>query len=157
VALIGLAVVSLLVVATNPYALVFVVPALHAWLWLPHVRMRRGPAAPAVLVAGLAGPALLVLSPAIRFGLGFDAPWYLLELVAVGYIHAGAVAITLVGAACTAQLVAVTTGRYAPYPDRRERPARGPIRQLIRAVVVTIRTRRRDTDRRRRAYGGQER
>jgi len=143
VALIGLAVVSLLVLATNPYALVFVVPALHAWLWLPHLRARRGPAGFLVLVAGLAGPALLVLSLAVRFGLGFDAPWYLVELAAVGYVHVPAVAITLAGAACTAQLAAVTTGRYAPYPGRGERPPRGPIRQLIRTVVVTIRTRER--------------
>ena len=59
----------------------------------------------------------------MRFGLGFDAPWYLLELVGVGYVHLPAVAITLAGAACAAQLAAVTLGRYAPYPDRGERPA----------------------------------
>src|SRR4029077_10125749 len=34
-ALLALAVVALLVVATNPFALVFVLPSLHAWLWLP--------------------------------------------------------------------------------------------------------------------------
>jgi len=80
-ALIGLGIVSLLVLATNPYALVFLVPALHAWLWLPQVRTRRRAVAVLLLAAGLAGPALIVLSLAIRFGLGFDAPWYLLELV----------------------------------------------------------------------------
>ena len=80
-ALIGLGIVALLVLATNPYALVFFVPALHAWLWLPHVRLGRRPLGALLLVAGLAGPALIVLSLAFRFGLGFDAPWYLLELV----------------------------------------------------------------------------
>ena len=40
-ALIGLGIVALLVLATNPYALLFFVPALHAWLWLPQ-RARRG-------------------------------------------------------------------------------------------------------------------
>jgi hypothetical protein len=153
-ALIGLAVVALLVLATNPYALVFVLPALHAWLWLPHLRARRGPAGLLVLVAGLVGPGLIVLSLGIRFGLGFDAPWYLLELAAVGYLHVPAVAITLAGAACAAQLTAVTTRRYAPYPGRRERPARGPIRELVRTVVVTIRARRRAPEGRRRAFGG---
>jgi hypothetical protein len=141
-ALIGLAVVSLLVLATNPYALIFFVPALHAWLWLPQVRALRGPAVPALLVIGALGPLAIVLSLAIRFGLGFDAPWYLAELVSLGYVHVPAVAITLAGTACAAQLVAVAAHRYAPYPDRRERLPRGPLRGLVRAVVLTARARR---------------
>jgi hypothetical protein len=141
-ALLGLAVVSLLVLATNPYALLFFVPALHVWLWLPQVRARRGPAGIALLLAGLAGPALIVLSLGIRFGLGFDAPWYLAELVALGYVHVPAVAITLAGVGCAAQLTAVTSHRYAPYPERGERPARGPLRELVRTVVLTVRSRR---------------
>jgi len=143
VALLGLAVVSLLVLATNPYALIFFVPALHAWLWLPQLRMRRGPAAALVLLLGLAGPALIVASLGVRFGLGFDTPWYLAVLAAVGYIHVPAVAITLGGAACAAQLAAVTLNRYAPYPDRHERAPRGPIRELVRAIVLATRNRRR--------------
>jgi hypothetical protein len=141
-ALIGLGVVALLVLATNPYALVFLVPALHTWLWLPHVRTRQRPVAVVLLVAGLVGPALILLSLAIRFGLGFDAPWYLLELVSLGYVHVPAAAITLAGAACAAQLAAVTAHRYAPYPDRDERPQFGPFRNLVRALVLTARARR---------------
>jgi hypothetical protein len=154
VALIGLAIVALLVLATNPYALLFVVPTLHAWLWLPQLRERSGPAALVLLVAGLVGPALILLSLATRFGLGFDAPWYLLELAAVGYLPLAAVAITLAGAACAAQLTAVATGRYAPYPDRGDRPSRGPIRELVRTVVLRIRARRREPGERHRAFGG---
>jgi hypothetical protein len=141
-ALIGLGIVSLLVLATNPYALVFLVPAMHAWLWLPQVRTRPRPVAVVLLVVGLAGPALVVLSLAIRFGLGFDAPWYLLELVSLGYVHVPAVAITLAGAACAAQLFAVTAHRYAPYPDRGERPPLGPFRSIVRALVLAARARR---------------
>ena len=141
-ALIGLGIVSLLVLATNPYALLFFVPALHAWLWLPHVRLGRRPLGALLLVAGLAGPALIVLSLALRFGLGFDAPWYLLELVSLGYVHVPAVAITLAFAACAAQLFAVTAHRYAPYPERGERPRLGPFRSLVRALVLTARARR---------------
>src|SRR5581483_11641133 len=37
-ALLALGVVGLLVVATNPFALIFVLPSLHLWLWLPQVR-----------------------------------------------------------------------------------------------------------------------
>jgi hypothetical protein len=153
-ALLGLGVVALLVLATNPYALVFFVPALHAWLWLPHVRMRRGPSEVLVFLVGLAGPVLLLLSLAIRFGLGFDAPWYLVELAAAGYIRLPAVAIVLAATACAAQLLAVTANRYAPYPPRAERPARGPLRELVRRVVLALRARRRVTEERRRAFGG---
>ena len=153
-ALLTLGVVSLLVLATNPFALIFVLPALHAWLWLPQVRSGRPPARAFVLLLGLVGPALILLSLGARYGLGFDAPWYLLELAALGYVQLPAVAITLGGAACAAQLAMVAAGRYAPYPDPGERPARGPLRELVRAVVLALRARRRVTEERRRAFGG---
>jgi hypothetical protein len=97
---------------------------------------------------------LILFSLAFRFGLGFDAPWYLLELVAIGYVHTPAVVITLCGAACAAQLAVVAAGRYAPYPPAGERPERGPLRELVRHVVLAVRARRRVTEERRRAFGG---
>jgi hypothetical protein len=154
VALLGLGVVALLVLATNPYALIFLLPALHAWLWLPQVRNGRPAARVIVLALGLLGPALLLWSLGSRYGLGFDTPWYLLELAAVGYIPVIAVAISLGATACAAQLVAVASGRYAPYPERDERPVRGPLRELVRTVVLTVRARRRVTEERRRSFGG---
>jgi len=42
-----------------------------------------------------------------------------------------------------AQLAALAVGRYAPYPAPRERPARGPLRELVRRVVLAERARRR--------------
>ncbi len=153
-ALLGLGLVSLLVLATNPFALLFVLPPLHAWLWLPAARARRWPARAALLLIGLIGPALILLSLGIRFGLGFDAPWYLLTLVSVGWVHVPPVAIALGAAACAAQLVAVAANRYAPYPDPGERPPRGPIRELIRAVVLAFRARKRVSEERRQAFGG---
>jgi len=150
-ALLALAVASLLVLATNPFALLFVLPAVHAWLWLPQVRSGAPPARWVLFAVGLVGPALLPLSLALRFGLGFDAPWYLLHLAAIGYVHVPPVAIVLAGGACAAQLAAVSAGRYAPYPERRERPARGPLRELVRSVVLGVRARRRDVEERRRA------
>jgi hypothetical protein len=152
--LLALAVVSLLVLATNPFALLFVLPALHAWLWLPQVRSGKPLARAFVLLLGLTGPALILLSLGVRYGLGFDAPWYLLELVALGYVQLPTVAITLGGVACAAQLATVAAGRYAPYPEPGERPVRGPLRELVRAVILAIRARRRVTDDRRRAFGG---
>jgi hypothetical protein len=149
-ALLGLAIVALLVVATNPFALLFVLPALHAWLWLPQVRSGRPPARLIFFLLGLLGPALIVLSLAYRFGLGFDALWYVVLLAAVGYVHLPTIAITLCGGACAAQLAVVAAGRYAPYPGPRERPARGPVRNVVRAVAVSAQ---RSRDQRRRAAG----
>jgi hypothetical protein len=154
VALLGLAVVALLVLATNPFALVFFLPALHAWLWLPQVRASRWPARVALLLLGLAGPAVLLASLAVRYGLGFDAPWYLLVLVSLGWVHVVPVAIVLLGTAAGAQLAAVAAGRYAPYPAPADRGTRGPLRELVRAIVLAARSRRRVTEERRRAFGG---
>jgi hypothetical protein len=153
-ALLALGVAALLTLATNPFALLFVLPTLHAWLWLPQVRRAHVSVRAAVFLVGLVGPALIVISLATRYGLGFDAPWYLVELVAVGYVHLPAVAITLAGGAAAAQLAAVSAGRYAPYPAPGERPARGPLRELIRSVVLAVRSRRRVTRERRRSFGG---
>jgi len=149
VALLGLGIVSLLVLATNPFALIFFLPAMHAWLWLPQVQSSRAPTRAVLFLIGLVGPLLIILSLALRFGLGFDAPWYLLELVAVGYVHLPAVVITLCGAACAAQLAVVTAGRYAPYPPAGQRPERGPLRELVRRLVLAQRARRRRAQARR--------
>jgi len=143
VALLALGIVALLTLATNPFALLFFLPALHAWLWLPQVRARHPLIRVVVFCLGLTGPLLIVLSLAVRFRLGFDAPWYLLELVGVGYVQLPAVAITLGGVACAAQLAAVATGRYAPYPPAGARTDRGPLRSLIRAIILAFRARRR--------------
>ncbi len=153
-ALIGLAIVALLVLATNPYALIFFLPPLHAWLFLPQARA-GGPGARLVVFAlGLAGPALILLSLGSRYGLGLDAPWYLLELAALGYVHVPAIAITLAGAACASQLAAVAANRYAPYPGRSERPARGPFREAVRRTALAVRARRRARAHDERAFGG---
>jgi hypothetical protein len=130
-ALLVLAVLALLTVATNAFALIFLLPSLHAWLWLPQVRSESVWLRGAVLAAGLAGPAMLVCSLALRFHLGLDAPWYLAELVAIGYVPLPAVVIGLGWLAAGGQLTAIAAGRYAPYPSARDRPPRGPVRLLI--------------------------
>jgi hypothetical protein len=143
VALLVLALVGLLVAATNPFALIFVLPSMHAWLWLPHVRDRPLWARGLVLAAGLSGPLLLLGSLAIRFGLGLDAPWYLAELVAIQYVKLPTVVIATGWLAAAAQLAAITAGRYAPYPGVDERPRYGPLRRTLRRIVLGRRARRR--------------
>jgi hypothetical protein len=143
VSLLGLAVVALLVIATNTFALLFLLPALHAWLWLPQVRTARTAARLGVYAVGLAGVALLVLSFAVRFGMGLDTPWYVLTLVSVGYIKTTPVLVTLAAVAAGAQLAAATVGRYAPYPGPGEPRPAGPLQAVVRATVRSLRAQRR--------------
>jgi hypothetical protein len=135
VALVALLLVALLVAATNPFALLFVLPALHVWLWLPQLRIARAPVRVFLFLLGLAGPGLLLASLAWRFGLGLDAVWYLVELIANGYVTTLAFVVALAGAAAASQLAAASAGRYAPYPTARERGPRGPLRELVRTIV----------------------
>jgi hypothetical protein len=141
--LLCLGALSLLVVATNPFALVFLLPALHVWLWLPQVRGAPLGVRLGVLVLGFAGPALLLGSFAGRFGLGWDALWYLAELRAVGYVPFVVMPLLVVWLAGTGQLAALATRRYAPYPAAAELPPSGPLRKVVRSTVLTLRDRRR--------------
>jgi hypothetical protein len=153
-ALLSLAVVALLVVATNPFALLFILPSLHAWLWLPHYRARPVWTRAALLAAGFLGPLLLLGSLAWRYGLGLDAPWYLAELTAAGYVKLPALVICLAWLAAAGQVAALAVGRYAPYPSAQQRPPRGPIRETVRHLVLTVRRSRRASQTARRALEG---
>lgn len=135
-AMLVLAVVGLVVAATNPYALLFVLPSLHAWLWLPQVSDRGRAAQFGVYALGFAGPLLLLGSFALRFDLGLDAVWYLLALTAIGYVPLPLVLAFLAWGAAASQAGAVALGRYAPYPDASERPARGPLREGARQAIL---------------------
>jgi hypothetical protein len=150
-ALLALAVLALLVVATNPFALLFLLPSLHAWLWLPQFRRRPPWIRGALLGAGFLGPLLLLGSLAFRYHLGLDAFWYLGELTATGYVQLPAVVIAVGWLAAAGQMSALATGRYAPYPSARERPPRGPVRETIRRIALTVRARRRAGSAERRA------
>jgi Peptidase family M28 len=153
-ALLALGVVALLIVATNPFALVFVLPSLHVWLWLPQVRLSRPAVRAAVLAVGFLGPLLLLWSFASRYGLGWDAPWYLAWLYSLGYAPGIGLVIGLGWAAAAGQLVALSAGRYAPYPSAAERPPRGPFRETVRRVVLAQRRRRRESELAKRALHG---
>ena len=148
-ALLTLGVVGLLVAATNPFALLFVLPSLHLWLWLPQVQSRSPLARALVFLAGFAGPGLLVWMFATHYGLGWDAPWFLAQLFAAGYAPRSLLVIALAWLAAAGQLAAVAAGRYAPYPGPRERPRRGPVRALLRTLVLSQRRRTVAADRRR--------
>jgi hypothetical protein len=153
-ALLCLGALALVVAALNPFALVLLLPSLHAWLWLPNMHGAPRWARAGVLAVGFAGPALLVGSFAVRYDLGWDAPWYLLELRAVGYLPFAVVPVAVAWLAGAAQLAAIAAGRYAPYPSAAERPPRGPIRAIVRSIVLANRARRRATEEEREALEG---
>ena len=141
-ALLVLGLIAIVVVAVNSFALVFVLPALHTWVWLPQLQHRSAGVRFAVIAAGFAGPALLVWSFADRLGLGIDALAYLVELVAIGYVPVPFVLLFLAWLAVGGQLSALAAGRYAPYPSAEERPPRGPIREVVRLALLAIERRR---------------
>ena len=142
-ALLALGALSLLIVATNPYALLFLLPSLHAWLWLPQMRQLATPARLAVLAVGFAGPVLLLGEFAGRYGLGWDAPWYVAELRVVGYVPFVVVPLLVVWLAGAAQLSALSVRRYGPYPEADALPPRGPVRRLLRRTYLGVHNRRR--------------
>ena len=142
-ALLALGALALLVVATNPFALLFLLPSLHAWLWLPQVRRTSAALRLAVLALGFAGPALLVGELAGRYGLGWNAFWYLAELRAVGYVPFIVMPLLAIWLAGGAQLSTLAVRRYAPYPAAAEVPPRGPARRVLRRTYLAVRDRRR--------------
>jgi hypothetical protein len=151
-ALLVLAVLSLLVVAMNPYSVLFLLPSLHAWIWLPQFRHRPVALRATLLLAGFGGPLLLIGSLAFRLDLGFDAPWYLAQLAAVGFVPLPALLVTSVWLAVAGQLAASVAGRYAPYPAVGERPRLGVGRRIVRKAVLASR-RRSAREERKRALG----
>jgi Peptidase family M28 len=140
-ALLALGVIGLLVAATNPFSLIFLLPSLHAWLWMPQVQDRRPAARAGVYLAGFAGPLYLVWTFATHYGLGWDAPWYIARLFAAGYAPLPLLVIGVGWLAAAGQVAALAAGRYAPYPAPQERPKRGPIRELIRTLHLAQRRR----------------
>ena len=95
------------------------------------------------------GRSLLVGSVATSLGLGFDAPWYLAQLAAVGYIRFPTLLVAAAWIAVAAQLTAIVSRRYAPYPTAAERGRRGPIRTLVRRSVRAVGHRDRSEERQR--------
>jgi hypothetical protein len=133
VALAMLAAAAAGTVGANPYALMFLLPSLHAWLWLLQARRARLWLRAGLFAAGFAGPLVILGSLAIRFGLGFDAPWYLAALAAVGYVPPAAMLIAAVWLAAAGQVGALAFGRYAPYPSRAARRRLGMV-ALVRRL-----------------------
>jgi len=133
-ALVGLGVLALALALAKPYALVFVLPSLYAWMWLP-LRGRLWQRA-LLFSVGLAGPllGLYLLSRQLDLN-SVETPLYVVGLATVGYLSLGSVLAAIAWAAATAQLAALTFGRYAPYAHGMEPPPAGVIRRSVRGIV----------------------
>jgi len=141
-ALTGLGAVGVLVAIAHPLALVFLVPSLYTWLWLPQIS-RRAWLRDVLFGTGLAGALLVAISIGDRFRLGARTPLYLLQLVGDGYVPWTTFALSLAWGAVAAQLGALAVGRYGPYAGGVTRPPRGAIRESVRRVALAVQSRRR--------------
>lgn len=133
VGLAWLGIVAIGIAALNLSSLLFVLPSLYAWLWLPQVSSRVARAT--LLGVGLLGPISAIVLLARDLRLGLDVVTYVAGLVTVGYVGVAAVIVALAWAAAAAQLGALACGRYAPYADGAEPPPPGEIRRGVRALV----------------------
>jgi hypothetical protein len=113
------------------------------------VQTRQPALRASVFLAGFLGPGYLVWSFATHYELGWDAPWYIAKLFAVGHAPLPLFVIGLAWLSAAGQLAALAAGRYAPYPAPGERPRRGPLRELIRTLVFAPRRRAARTEARR--------
>ncbi len=130
VALATLGVVAIGLAVLQPYALIFVLPSLYAWLWIP----LDGPSATRAFVfaAGLLGPIVGLFLLGSELGLSaVDAVLYVIGLFTVGYLPLSSALLGVVWAAAAAQLGALALGRYAPYASGMEPPPAGSVRRLI--------------------------
>lgn len=135
-ALLVVAIAALIVAWLNSYALLFLLPPLHAWIWMPQIRSYRPWTLLALLAIGLLGPLFIYWELASRLQLGLSVVWYMASLAAVGYLKLPLLVVATVLAAAGAQLAALSVGRYAPYPAAEERPALLLPQRLAHRVVA---------------------
>jgi hypothetical protein len=125
VALVTLGGVAVATALVSPYGLLFVLPSLYAWLWLPQVERGPGWVSDVLYGLGLAGPALALVVIGTQLALGWDTPLYVVSLMTLGLIPWTTVLVLIVWAAVAAQVAALATGRYRPVGRlTRERPER---------------------------------
>lgn len=137
IALSWLAIVAIAIGLVRPYTLVFVLPSLYAWLWLP-LWTRLWPRA-LLFGVGLLGPLVGLVILASQIGLGlFDTSLYLASLASIGYISWTSVLFALAWATAAAQLAALALGRYAPYAGGAEPPPSGLVRGAIGSVSNSL-------------------
>ncbi|HEX5261684.1 MAG TPA: hypothetical protein VFW18_09420, partial [Gaiellales bacterium] len=105
---------TLLLTAVNPFALVLVLPAVHAWLWLAHAARISRRTMLAVWAVGLIGPLALVIELWHGQGAGSQTPRALVAMTASGYLTPAIPICLALFTAAGIQLLSLVTGRYSP-------------------------------------------
>jgi hypothetical protein len=118
VALLGVAIGTAIV---SPYSLVFVLPSLYTWLWLPQLRNTPGWVTDVLFGAGFAGPVLALVVLAEQLDLGARAPVYAASLLTTGVVPWGATLALTVWAAIAGLVGSVAAGSYVPADGSRRR------------------------------------
>ena len=121
VAMLALLGVAALVALVSPYALLFLLPSLYAWLALVQVGRSRPWLADVLYGVGLIGPVIPVVVLALQLDLGLRAPLYAAALMTSGTVP-WLVSVAAAGwVAVAAQAAALVAGRYAPLERRSSR------------------------------------
>jgi Peptidase family M28 len=130
-------IVAVVLALTRPYALVFVLPSLYAWLWLP-LEGRLWQRA-CLFVLGLSGPVLGLVLLSGELGISVPgAALYVIGLVTVGYLPLVTALLALVWGAAATQIGALAFGRYGPYAGGAEPPPAGPVRRALRRMREAV-------------------
>ncbi len=111
VAFVALIAAAAVVAVVNAYGLLFVLPSLYSWLWLPLADRKPAWVSDALLGLGLAGPVLALVVLAEQLDLGLRAPVYAVGLATSGTVPWPACLAFLVWAAAGTQLAALVSGR----------------------------------------------
>lgn len=122
VAFAALSLLAVVIALVNPFALIFLLPSLYTWLWLPALRGRSGWVVDVVFGAGLAGPVIALVVLAEHLQLGLRTAVYALGLATSGTIPWTLTLCTLLWAAVAqlvAQLVAGGRGPSGDQPSQR--------------------------------------
>ena len=119
-----------MIALVQPYMLLFVLPSLYAWLWLPVAGRSRSRIV--TYIAGLVAPVLGLGLLAAELDLGpIDAVLYAIGLITVGYVSSVTVVMWLAWAAVASQFAALAFGRYVPYMHGVEPPPPGAARVAV--------------------------
>jgi hypothetical protein len=118
----------------QPYTLLFVLPALYAWLWLPLEGRTAGRVG--LYALGWIGPvvAIVVLANGLELSV-LETVRYVVGLATVGYVPAAIALLFVVWLAVAAQVGAVALGRYSPYAGGADPPPAGPLRRIASGRV----------------------
>ena len=114
VAFVALLIVCGITVLVSPYGLVFVLPSLYAWLWLPQLRRASGWVTDVVFGVGFVGPALALVVLAEQLDLGVRAPLYAASLATTGVVPWPSTLAFAGWGAIAALVGAIAAGRYTP-------------------------------------------